>query len=153
MLALRHSHPTATQLTASHALKIFTNSADQGGTAQQRGRVGACHPAAPGSILGVPKNFSKFLMLLRLIDSASQSVEKLENVDQTIQYQLVASQYYKKPVLIIALQFEELRCCILILPEYFKSEKIIQSGFKPSLINKTYLPFTEIWLVTEVLNL
>ena len=29
------------------------------------------HPAARGSIPGVPKNFSEFLMLPRLIDSAA----------------------------------------------------------------------------------
>ena len=39
------------------------------GAALHRGSVTASHPAAPGSILGVPKNFSEFLMLLRLIDT------------------------------------------------------------------------------------
>ena len=32
--------------------------------------IPALHPAAPGSIPGVPKNFSDLLMLPRLIDSA-----------------------------------------------------------------------------------
>ena len=39
-----------------------------GGGAEHRGSISASHPAAPGSILGIPKHFSKFLMLLRLID-------------------------------------------------------------------------------------
>ena len=33
--------------------------------------IPALHPAAPGSIPGVPKNFSEFLMLLRLINGAA----------------------------------------------------------------------------------
>ena len=41
------------------------------GAALHRGSVLAFHPAAPGSVLGVPKNFSEFLMLLRLVNGTS----------------------------------------------------------------------------------
>ena len=61
----------------------------------------ALHPAAPGSIPGVHKNFSEFLMLPRLIDGAaaqSSGQERLNNdFDKThLVLWLVASRYFKK---------------------------------------------------------
>ena len=49
------------------------------GAAQHRSSIRASHPEAPGSILGVPKKFSDefFLMLQRVINGTSQSVESL----------------------------------------------------------------------------
>ena len=58
-----------------------------------RSNIGASHPGAPGLIFGIPKSLSNelFDIWLRLSDGPSKSVEKLEFVDQTIQYYLVAS--------------------------------------------------------------
>ena len=59
------------------------------------------HPADPGSIPGVPKNFSEFLMLPRLIDGAAAQRSGQQglnnNIDRThLVLWLVASWYYKK---------------------------------------------------------
>ena len=43
----------------------------QGGPQSTMDSVVASHPVAPVLIPGVPKNFSEFLMLLRLIDGAA----------------------------------------------------------------------------------
>ena len=61
----------------------------------------ASHPGAPGSIPGVLKNFSEFLMLPRLIAGAaaqSNGQQRLNNdFDKThLVLWLVASQYFKK---------------------------------------------------------
>ena len=58
------------------------------------------HPAAPGSIPGILKNFSEFLMVPRLIYGAatwSSGQQRLDNVDQThLVLWIVTSWYYKK---------------------------------------------------------
>ena len=59
----------------------------------------ALHPAATGSIPGVPNNFSEFLMLQRFIDGAaaqSSGQQRHKNVDQShLVIWLVASRYCK----------------------------------------------------------
>ena len=60
----------------------------------------ALHPAAPNSIPGVPKIFSEFLMLSRLIDGAAaqgSGQQRHKNVDRShLVIWLVASRYCKK---------------------------------------------------------
>ena len=46
----------------------------RGGGAQHRGSACASQPAAPGLILGIPKNVSKFFMFLRLVDVSGKAL-------------------------------------------------------------------------------